>query len=129
MALYTLSDFGAVSLMRYPTFTWVIYQQYQTAFDRSIAGVLSLALVGMALAIVLARLVYAREAAVPSHRLRGVAQDRRSCGWDGGSGLRWHFVGVVVALALGIPAGVLLHWLVSGECLRGSRCFYFGAPR
>ena len=29
VALYTLSDFGAVSLMRYPTFTWVIFQQYQ----------------------------------------------------------------------------------------------------
>ena len=28
VALYTLSDFGAVSLMRYESFTWAIYQQY-----------------------------------------------------------------------------------------------------
>ena len=31
VALYTLSDFGAVSLMRYPTFTWVIFQQYESS--------------------------------------------------------------------------------------------------
>ena len=113
VALYTLSDFGAVSLMRYPTFTWVIYQQYQTAFDRSIAGVLSLALVGMALAIVLldsytrGRLRYHRTGSGASRRTEVVRLGR----W------RWPalaFVGVVVVLALGIPAGVLSHWLVRG---------------
>ncbi len=113
VALYTLSDFGAVSLMRYPTFTWVIYQQYQTAFDRSIAGVLSLALVGMALAIVLldaytrGKLRYHRTGSGASRRGPTV----RLGPW------RWPalaFVGVVVALALGIPAGVLFHWLIRG---------------
>ncbi|MFQ5878994.1 MAG: ABC transporter permease, partial [Dehalococcoidia bacterium] len=29
VALYTLHDFGAVSLLRYETFTWAIYLQYQ----------------------------------------------------------------------------------------------------
>ncbi len=113
VSLYTLSDFGAVSLMRYPTFTWVIYQQYQTAFDRSIAGVLSLALVGMALAIVLldsytrGRLRYHRTGSGASRRTEIVRLGR----W------KWPalaFLGVVVALALGIPAGVLLHWLIRG---------------
>ena len=42
VALYTLSDFGAVSLMRYETFTWAIYQQYQTIFDRSVAAAMAL---------------------------------------------------------------------------------------
>ena len=51
VALYVLSDFGAVSLMRYETFTWSIYQQYQGAFDRSIAAVLSLVLVCFAVAV------------------------------------------------------------------------------
>ena len=113
VALYTLSDFGAVSLMRYPTFTWVIYQQYQTAFDRSIAGVLSLALVGMALAIVLldaytrGRLRYHRAGSGASRRTAVVPLGR----W------KWPavaFVGTVVVLALGIPAGVLAHWLIRG---------------
>ncbi|MCY4530124.1 MAG: iron ABC transporter permease [Chloroflexi bacterium] len=113
VALYTLSDFGAVSLMRFPTFTWVIYQQYQTAFDRSIAGVLSLALVGMALAIVLidsytrGRIRYHRTGSGASRKAEVVRLGR----W------RWPalaFAGFVVVMALGIPAGVLLHWLVRG---------------
>ena len=33
-------------LMEYPTFTWVIFQQDESAFDRSIASVLSLVVVG-----------------------------------------------------------------------------------
>jgi iron(III) transport system permease protein len=51
VALYTLSDFGAVSLLRYETFTWTIYLQFQTAFDRTLAAALSLVLVAVALAI------------------------------------------------------------------------------
>ena len=63
VGLYTLSDFGAVSLMRYPTITWIIFQQYETAFDRTIAALLSLVLVGMALAILLVEGMHAVEAA------------------------------------------------------------------
>ena len=54
VALYTLSDFGAVSLLRYETFTWAIYQQYQSALDRSAAALLSLVLVALAGVILLA---------------------------------------------------------------------------
>lgn len=45
VALYVLRDFGAVSVMRYNTFTRVIYLQYKSTFDRSAAAVLSLVLV------------------------------------------------------------------------------------
>lgn len=113
VALYTLSDFGAVSLMRFPTFTWVIFQQYQTAFDRSIAAVLSLVLVCMALGIVLldaytrGRLRYYRVDAGPSRAPNVVNLGR----WKWAAAI---FLAVVVALALGIPAGVLLYWLVRG---------------
>jgi iron(III) transport system permease protein len=111
--LYALSDFGAVSLMRFPTFTWVIFQQYQTAFDRSIAAVLSLVLVGMALAIILVdaytqgRLRYHRTGTGASRSARTVLLGR----W------RWPalaFTATVVALALGLPASVLLYWLARG---------------
>ena len=53
VSLYTLSDFGAVSLLQYETFTWAIYLQFNSAFDRGIAASLSLVLVGTALAILL----------------------------------------------------------------------------
>ena len=38
VALYTLSDFGAVSLLRYETFTWAIFIQYEAALDRTLGG-------------------------------------------------------------------------------------------
>ena len=52
VALYTLSDFGAVSLLRYETFTWAIFVQYESALDRTLGAGLSLSLVVLALAIV-----------------------------------------------------------------------------
>ena len=45
VALYTLSDFGAVSLLRYNSFTRAIYVQYLSSFDRNVASLLSLALI------------------------------------------------------------------------------------
>ena len=51
-ALYTLSDFGAVSLMRFDAFTSVIYGQYQGRIDRTPAAVLSLVLVAIALLVI-----------------------------------------------------------------------------
>lgn len=47
VGLYTLSDFGAVSLMRYGSFTRVIYSYYQASIDRSAAATLGLLLVAL----------------------------------------------------------------------------------
>ncbi len=55
VALYTLSDFGAVSLMRYDTFTRAIYNAYRASFDRNSAAALALVLV--LLTIILIRIV------------------------------------------------------------------------
>ena len=38
VALYTVSDFGAVSIARFNTFTLAIYNAYRTLFDRSVAA-------------------------------------------------------------------------------------------
>ncbi|MHC4684774.1 MAG: ABC transporter permease [Planctomycetota bacterium] len=113
VALYTLSDFGAVSLLRYETFTWTIYLQYQTAFDRTLAAALSLVLVAVALAIL------SIEA-----RTRGQARYERSAtGATRPHTLvrlgRWRWVvftfcASVVFLALIMPLSVLGYWLVQG---------------
>ena len=53
VALYTLSDFGVVSLMDYDTLTRAIYVQYKSLFDRAPAATLALLLVALtALALV-----------------------------------------------------------------------------
>ncbi len=51
VALYTLSDFGAVSILRYDAFTRVIYTSYRSSFDRTTAAVLALLLVLLTVAI------------------------------------------------------------------------------
>ncbi|MCO6452571.1 MAG: iron ABC transporter permease [Caldilineales bacterium] len=54
VALYTASDFGAVSLLRFNSLTRAIYIQYQSSFDRTTAAILSLILVVLTLAILVA---------------------------------------------------------------------------
>ncbi len=112
VGLYTLSDFGAVSLMRFPTFTSVIYQQLQYA-DRSIAAVLSLVLVGMAVVILVSenvsrgRLRY-YQANTSAPRVPRVFRLGR---WKGPS---LAFCGGIVIFALVIPMAVLGFWLIRG---------------
>jgi iron(III) transport system permease protein len=51
VALYALSDFGAVSLMQYDALTRSIYLQYRSLFDRTPAAVLSLVLVALTIGL------------------------------------------------------------------------------
>lgn len=53
-SLYTISDFGAVALMRYDAFTLGIYSAYRGGLDRTAASILGLVLVLMALVLTLA---------------------------------------------------------------------------
>lgn len=112
VALYTLGDFGAVSLMRYETFTWAIYLQYES-FDRSVAAVLSLVLVGVAFGLLLMD-IYARgrlryfRTGVGSPRLPGVIRLGR---WKWAA---FGFCAAVVLSALIFPMALLAYWLVRG---------------
>jgi len=51
-ALYALSDFGTVSLMRLDTFSRVIYTTYRATFDRSAAASLALMLLAVSIFVV-----------------------------------------------------------------------------
>ena len=113
VALYTLSDFGAVSLMRYESFTWAIYQQYQAAFARTIAAVLALGLVGLAAVV----LVIESLARGRSRYYRSSSGAERSQSVIELKRMRWPAAGLtwfVVLVALGLPTAVLGYWLVNG---------------
>lgn len=112
-ALYTLSDFGAVSLLRYETFTAAIFVQYQSAFDRASAAALSLVLVAAAIAIVT---LEARSRGRSRYHGLGPGANReyrplalRRWRWPAVAGLS----AVAFATTAG-PAAVLLYWLVRG---------------
>jgi iron(III) transport system permease protein len=113
VALYTLSDFGVVSLMNYDTLTRAIYVQYKSLFDRAPAATLALLLVGLT-----------GIALVVEYRLRQRGRLHRA-----GPGTRrpapvvrlgrWKapalaYCSAVVGLFLVLPAGVLAYWLVRG---------------
>jgi iron(III) transport system permease protein len=110
VALYTLSDFGAVSLLRFDSFTRVIYAQYQGRIDRTPAAVLSVVLILIALVIIWGegrtrgRAVYHGRGLLQTpkpHRL-----SRR------GRIVAIGFLGSVVAAGLILPIGVLVAWVV-----------------
>ncbi|WP_051479232.1 iron ABC transporter permease [Arthrobacter sp. H5] len=54
VCLYTLSDFGLVSMLRYQTLTWGINSAYAASFNRNQAALLAMVLVVLALGIVTA---------------------------------------------------------------------------
>lgn len=111
VALYVLRDFGAVSILRYTTFTRAIYIQYQSSIDRSAAALLSLVLVVLTVALLAVefRLNPARHGTAPQ-AARPVVPVRLGV-W------RWPallFTGLVFVLGLVLPAGVLVYWLARG---------------
>ncbi len=111
VSLYVLRDFGAVSILRYTTFTRAIYLQFQSSFDRSAAALLSLVLVGMTILLLVgeARLNHQPRPAVSQALRPAPAVDL------GGWRLPALFLVVLVlSLALLLPAGVLLYWLLRG---------------
>lgn len=113
VALYTLSDFGVVSLLQYDSFAREIYTQYRSAFDRTPAAILGLMLVALTAAILYTE---SRTRGRARYHRSGVGTARRGAQVNLG---RWKwpalmFCGAVVALALVLPIGILLFWLVRG---------------
>ncbi len=113
VSLYVLSDFGAVSLLRFDSFTREIYIAYRSSFDRTAAAALGvvLVLVMLALLLVSSRLRSARVV----HRL-GPGTLRPAPPYRLG---RWRwpalgFCALVASIAFLLPVAVLLYWASEG---------------
>ncbi len=109
--LYSLSDFGAVSILRFDSFTRVIYQSYQSSFDRTPAAVLGCLLLAVTLVVVSAE---ARTRGRARYYASGPGANRPPRVTRLGRA-RWWALSVpvtVAVLALGIPAVTLVRWLV-----------------
>lgn len=112
--LYALSDFGAVSLLQFDSFSRAIYTQYRASFDRSLAAVLALMLVAMAFAVTWGEARVRRRATVFAGAGRAARRPPTVVRLG-----RWRWVAVafcaaVVGLALVVPAGTIAWWLVRG---------------
>ncbi|NKB24444.1 MAG: ABC transporter permease subunit [Kiritimatiellae bacterium] len=113
IALYTLSDFGAVSLLQFNSFTQAIYSQYIGSFNRGVAAVLACVLVLLTLLILLfqfrigGRSRYYRSSAGALRRVPCVSLGK------------WRypalfFCGSIGIFALGLPVMVISYWLIRG---------------
>lgn len=115
VALYALSDFGAVSLLQFDSFSAEIYIQYRSAFDRTPAAILALMLVALTATILFiegrtrGRLRYHRSTAGAARPGGDVSVHLGPWRWPA-----LLFCGGVVTLALAAPMGVLVFWLARG---------------
>jgi iron(III) transport system permease protein len=113
VALYSLSDFGAVSLLQFDSFTRAIYVQYRASFDPTLAAVLAMMLVACTAAVLLAE---ARLRGRARYHRSGAGARRRATTVELGH-WRWPalaFCTIVVGLAVFVPLGTILFWLARG---------------
>ncbi|HZA32256.1 MAG TPA: iron ABC transporter permease [Propionibacteriaceae bacterium] len=120
VALYVLSDFGAVSILRADTFTRAIFVEFDLGFDRTGALVLSTVLIALTVVLLVAesrtRQRQARYAPVNAATRRPHARARLGL-------LRWPTLAMLIAVsvsALGVPAVNLAQRLVAGVSRPGS---------
>jgi iron(III) transport system permease protein len=113
VALYALSDFGAVALLQFDSFTRAIYVQYRGSFDRNGAALLALLLVCCTVVLLVFERVLRGSPALS--RSNGAVARRRRTQPLG----RWRWLAVLycctlTTLGVGMPLFVLLYWLVQG---------------
>jgi iron(III) transport system permease protein len=114
VALHTLAEFGALQMLRFPTFTTAIYDLYRSSFNGPAANMLAGVLL-LSCLVLLTLELRLRGHQRYSRLGRGSARaiPRRSLGRLTAPCLL--AVGGLATLALGVPLGSLTFWLVTGS--------------
>lgn len=112
VGLYTVSDFGAVSLLRFDTFTRAIFTLYAGQIDRRPAAALSVILMVVALSILAVERRTRSRAGYQTGRTRRRRHLIELSLW-GRFGALGMLIGYVL-IALAVPMAVLTFWLARG---------------
>ena len=112
--LYVVSDFGAVSLLRYQTLTYAVFQQMTGRSDNTAASILSLLLVGLALLFLITERWFRHRSRFSQTTGRYRRPERHRYGWLGTS-LVTGYLAFVVSAAFALPAYLLVVWSLSPE--------------
>lgn len=112
--LYVVSDFGAVSLLRYQTLTYAVFQQMTGRSDNTAASILSLLLVGLALLFLITERWFRHRSRFYQTTGRYRRPERHRYGWLGTS-LVTGYLAFVVSVAFALPAYLLVVWSLSPE--------------
>lgn len=123
VALYVLSDFGAVGMLRYTTFTTAIYYQMGN-YDLSGAAVLSVML--MSLSLVLLWIEGRSRERLVVHQAGGMHRPPPIGELGGWKAPALAFVLLVFISAVLLPLGVLMYWTGTGGTL-GPRFWRYAA--
>ena len=111
VALYSLSEFGAIALLRFDTFTRAIYNAYRGSFDRSAAASLALVLVLIALLVIWFERHYRSQQLSAS-----VAVGRRvKVRLDGSRPFVELTLVLLAVISVGAPAAALVGWSLEGS--------------
>ncbi len=109
VALYTLSDFGAVSLLRYDTFTRGIFNSYRSSFDRTTAAQLAILVVALSVALVWIQ----QRSTQHNATTRTVSRRQRMA-----LSTRWNLLSLTLALwtlvGVGVPVATMIRWTIVG---------------
>jgi iron(III) transport system permease protein len=115
VTLALLAEYGAFEIVQYRTFTVEIFTEFKLGFDTAAACVLSLVLVVLSLGTLAGEIV--------------IGGRRRGAGWLAGRGARrvaprvelgrlrlpaTAGLAALIGLALGVPIGALVYWMVRG---------------
>ncbi len=133
--LHVLGDFGVVSLMRFETFSYALYLQYTSAFDRIYAAWFALMLVALAVA-----LLYTEGRLLKGlnlHRVgSGTLYSPQSAPLNGWAKCSYLYLVVLTGASVVLPTGTVLFWMVKSfdvACLQNliqalSGSFFASAP-
>ncbi len=114
VGLHLLAEFGALQMLRFPTFTTAIYDQYKSAFNGPAANMLAVVLVLACVLLLTAELKlrgrhhYARVA-------QGAARPAERQRLGRSAPIVYAAVAALIALGVGVPTYSLLHWLRVGS--------------
>ena len=109
--LYALADFGAVAILQFDSFARAIYIQYRASFDRSLAALLALMLVGATFFLAWLEWRVRRRWPNAGHAPRRPLVPVRLGPW------RWPALALcalVTALGLVVPFATVAFWLARG---------------
>ncbi|HKY73620.1 MAG TPA: iron ABC transporter permease [Nitrospira sp.] len=114
VVLYVVSDFGAVSLLRYQTLTYAVFQQMTGRSDNTAASILSILLVGLALLFLITERWFRHRSRFYQTTGRYRRPERHRYGWLGTSLVTGYLL-LVVGASFGLPAYLLVVWSLSPE--------------
>jgi len=110
VTMYVLSDYGVVSMLRYPTFVNAIYEQISGRYNYSTAAALSMVLIAVTVLLVLAQGMLTKKKYYASVHMRTKGIVLHRLGWLKIPSL--FFVAGVLVFGLLLPIGILIFWFM-----------------